>query len=408
MMFILLIGVVLFNKFFYKSYLNPIFLQSVIWLIYYFFLFINIKYYDVHIEAIQNFVVYQLIGFSLGGLFCCLFTKKNSVYKRILPEEHANELTLKNIIYIYPFVLVVLIISLFLIIKESGTISIFNIGNLRENLVEDDGKKYGSLGVIQLLISVYVIIFIGIKDAIKKNFFKFITILIPFLYFTLMLGSKGQFVFFFSAVLYLLSWSKRLNKSYLLFSGLLLVAILLGLTFLRLESDNTSYSFSKDSLAELLLVYTVTSLPALSLIKFSSPKIFGYYTFRVIYVWLNKFGFAFPIAPVLSEYTLTPLPTNVYSYIKPYYHDFGLTGVFWLPFILGFLHNYFYFAANKGKLNYIIFASLLVYPLGMQIFEENYFRQLSIWIYIFILILILTKVKIYDIWCSNSNIQSAT
>ena len=169
------------------------------------------------------------------------------------------------------------------------------------------------------------------------------------------------------------------------------LAILSLLFFLRAGGE--SDSLQGDALSNLLLIYTVTALPALYISKFTAPHIFGFFTFRVIYVWLNKFGFDFPVAPVLSEWSVTPLPTNVYSYLMPYYRDFGYPGVFIFPLILGFTHNFIYFQANKGNFVFLLLNSLMVYAIITQVWEENYFRQISNWAYILIVILILVKVK---------------
>lgn len=391
MVLAILIALVILNKVLYKSFLNPIFLQSVLWLVYYFFLMLNINSYDVKLTDVHKFLLVQSLGFSLGGFICLLFTRKNTLSIRAPFGDETSTTTYKNLLLFYPFVMVVMIVSCAFLVKEANSLSIFSVQDLKEQLIEDDGKKFGSFGLIQLLASVYVVIFIATRDLIKENKVKFFALLVVFVYFTLLLGSKGQFVFFFCSTLYLLAWMKKVNKYHMLIAGVLLVALMLFVTFIRFGGAEDS--ITSDSIIDLLLIYTITSLPGLHLLQAAQPKVFGYYTFRILYVWLNKLGFDFPVAPVLSEFTMTPLPTNVYSYIKPYYHDFGYPGVFILPLILGVVHNFFYFKANKGNLNYLILSAFLIYPLGMQIFEENYFRQFTNWVYVFLLIQLLTKVN---------------
>ncbi|HEX8461328.1 MAG TPA: hypothetical protein VF623_07855, partial [Segetibacter sp.] len=74
-MIYILLMITVINGYVYKSFLNPIFLQSLLWLIYFFFLALNIDLYDVKIEDTYSFIFYQSVGFSLGGFICALFTR---------------------------------------------------------------------------------------------------------------------------------------------------------------------------------------------------------------------------------------------------------------------------------------------------------------------------------------------
>ncbi len=405
MVLFILISFVILNKILYKSYLNPIFLQSVLWSLYYFFLNLNIDLYDIRMSDIDKFVLIQSIGFSLGGFLCILFTRRSAIYQRQPFNHNVSEITYKNLLLFYPYIVIIISLSVIMLLKEANSLSIFSVGDLKEELIEDDGKKFGTFGLIQLLSSVYVVIFIATQNAIKENKYKFIILLCTFIYFTLLLGSKGQFVFFFCSTIYLLIWKNKISKSQILIAVVFLIGFMLLVTLLRFGGDKDS--ITSESILNILIIYTITSLPGLQLFNAATPKVFGYYTFRILYVWLNKLGFDFPVAPVLSEFTMTPLPTNVYSYIKPYYHDFGYTGVFLLPLMLGAIHNFFYFKANKGNLNYLILSAFLVYPLGMQIFEENYFRQFTNWIYVFIFIQFLTQVNFNANRRSHNHLQPA-
>ena len=387
--FLLLSFLVFFNKVVYKSYLNPIFLQSVVWLVYYCCLYLNIDKYDIYLSNVTPFILLQSIGFSLGGLAYALFTKTSTIHSRIQPAESVLKRTRDNVNMLYPFVLSIIIICILILIREVGSLSFFSIMEFRDSLAEDDGKKVGLIGLVQLIVSVYVVTFIATIQKTKKTLPKTIALVVLFFYFTLLLGSKGQVVSFFCASIYLLVWQKKINKKYLYISLVGFIGIITFLLFLRGGGED----IDKESFANLLLIYTVTSLPGLYLSQSPPSACFGYYTFRVVFVWLNKFGSQFPVAPVLNEFVTTPLPTNVYSYIMPYYKDFGLTGVFLIPFAIGLIHNLLYFKANRGSLSILILSALFIYPLVMQIFEENYFRQITNWLYLIIIILLLTKIK---------------
>lgn len=384
-MFPFLLFLALFNRFIYKSNLNPIFLQSVLWLIYYTILYLNIKAYDIHLYQISQFIIYQSIGFSLGGFFCFLFTRKSSFLNIYPINEKTINLSQANIQKIFPVFFVLQLISLVAFIKSTGNVSILAIADVRDVLAEEDGKNFGSFGLIQMVMAVFLLL-ISIS---KTKFTVWHKVLVGlFLYYTMLLGSRGQFVYYFVSLLYILLWQRRISGKKIFVSVSLVLLLMYILTVIR------SAKATGQTLGETLLVYTVTSLPALHIGTFVNSKCFGYYTFRVAYIWINKLGFSFPLSSVLSEFSFTPLPTNVYSYVKPYYLDFGYAGVFLLPLFLGILHQYFYFKARRGSFLSLFLSSILMFPLLMQVFEENYFRQLSNIVYSILLAAIVSKLSI--------------
>ncbi len=400
-MFPFLLFLALFNRFIYKSSLNPIFLQSVLWLVYYVLLALNIDTYDVRIGQVNLFILLQSIGFSLGGLFCFLFTKKSSAWETKPINENSLEIVKKNILFLFPFFFFLLCYSFFQFYRISGSVSLAKLADIRENLAEDDGKKYGTYGLIQFILSIYLLLYAVSKT---KFHFRFTLFYFIFFYFTALLGAKAAFLFFFSSLLYILVWQKKISMSKVFLSVVLIFGLFVVITLLRTDSSyNTDWSF----LSDVLLIYSITSMPALALTAHApATPFFGYQSFRVIYLWLNKIGFSIPIAPVLLQFTYTPLPTNVFSYVKPYYTDFGYWGVFILPMLVGFLNNYVYFKSKQGRIGSFILNALLFYPLIMQFFDDQYFRWFSNWVYFSVLILLLTKIRFYEIRLRNSNLQS--
>gem|GEM_PF-2170896 len=399
MLFFFLLFLAVFNRFIYRSSLNPIFLQSVLWLVYYVLLAANIKTYDIYLNQVNLFIVLQSIGFSLGGFICFLFSKKSSVWE----TKNLNETTLdtlqKNILFLFPLFFFILCVSFVVLAKTSGSISFAKLADMREALVEDDGKKSGSFGIIQLILSVYLSLYIISK---KQFYYRFTVFYFIFFYFTGLLGGKGPFFFFFSSLLYILLWQKKINISKVFFAIVLIFGLFTGITLLR---TNSAYNTDIGFLTDVLLTYSITSLPALVLISHTTSPFFGYQTFRGIYVWVNKFGFSIPLAPVLQEYAITPLPTNVYSYIRPYFIDFRYWGVFLIPLVLGFLNNYVFFRAKQGRIGSFAINALLISPLIMQFFDEQYFRWFTAWLYFAVLIALLTKVKFYEIKLRKSTLQ---
>ena len=170
MLLAILFALVILNKILYKSYLNPIFLQSVLWLVYYFFLMQNIKSFNVGIEPLNKFVLLQSIGFSLGGFICLLFTPKTAVSTTTNPDNKKFELTQKNIALFYPIMMAILLFALLGVFKQNGSASFLKIADLRNNLTEDDGKGYGLWGLLHSIVLVYVIVAIASKIKITLRY----------------------------------------------------------------------------------------------------------------------------------------------------------------------------------------------------------------------------------------------
>ncbi len=395
-MIILLLGLFIFNYWIYKTLLAPAVFQSILWLVYFALLQLNIDVYYVRVEKVDFLILLQSIGFSLGSIICFLCSKKSSINEFVPINTSIKDLVYGNVILSYPFFLSILFVAFILFVKTSGSLSIANLADIRQNLADDDGKNYGIFGLIQFMLSIYLLLYYITKKQFKKRM-AFFSIL--FFYFTSLLGAKAAFLFFFSALLYSLIWLNRISKAKVVYSLLVIVLIFLGITLLRTGSSDTSF------LIDVLLIYSITSLPGLAMVSHGTNHFFGYQTFRVFYIWLNKIGFSFPISPVLLQYTYTPLPTNVYSYIKPYYSDFGISGVFWLPLILGFGTCYIYIRAKKGFFGSFILNALLFFPLIMQFFDDQYFRWVSNWIYFSLFILLFTKLDFHVNRRSNSYLQ---
>lgn len=400
-MLAILLCIFLLNWYLYKTLLNPILLQSLVWLVYYIILKNNISHFNTSLNKLDNFILLQSIGFSLGGFLCWLFTNKKWVtQKQAIPQEKLNLIQQNGNIF-FPIMFCLLCFATVGVVMQNGSFSISKIADLRDQLTADDGKKYGLFGLIQSIISVYLLVMFS---AYKKMPLRYYVTLIVFVYLSLLLGAKGPFLFFFGSLVYVLLWQKRIKKIVVLYSAIGLFCVMAFIANLRLANTKLSLN-DGDVVEDLLLTYSVASIPALEISPIDKPKTLGYHTFRIPYLWMNKLGTNYPVADVLSEFIITPIPTNTCSYIKPYYFDFGYAGILILPLILGVIHNIAYFRSNTGNVSSLILTSLLIYPLFLQIIDEQYFRWMTNWLYFSVIIFILTRVRIYEYRSCNSNLQ---
>jgi oligosaccharide repeat unit polymerase len=381
LLLILLIG----NSLLYRSLLNPIVIQTGLWLMYYLIFGYNQAYFAVNLDDITPFIVMSCLGFSLGGVICWGLYQK-VLFQMIPTPISFDDTTIldKNLLIFYPFVLLALVITLPMIVREVGQFSWGDIQELRNTLVEGDGKLFGLYGLIQTLSSVYLVLLLTNTSFSWRSGI----LLLVFMIYTYLLGSRGQLIFFVMPLVYNLLWKGKVLV------GQAIIGSFLFIIFIVLITLGRSSDLSWDSVIPMLLTYFTASLPALSLASLDPVPYFGYNTFRVVWLWIGRLGFNIPVAPVISEWISTPLPTNTYSYLKPYYMDFGMLGVFVIPLLLGFVYNLLYFRAKRFHLSSLYVLGFLMYALFMQPIEEQYFRWLTNWFYIVFLIKFLEKVEI--------------
>lgn len=123
---------------------------------------------------------------------------------------------------------------------------------------------------------------------------------------------------------------------------------------------------------------------------------YGLNSFRTIIAIFKTLGFDVYVPNLIKEYETVPFLTNIYTVHKPYYADFGFIGIIISQIIFGIAHGKTYHLATKYGRTYVIFYALLLYPLFMQFFQDQYFSLLSTWVQFMIisfLYLIIHKIR---------------
>ncbi|MGN6618852.1 MAG: O-antigen polymerase [Ilyomonas sp.] len=89
---------------------------------------------------------------------------------------------------------------------------------------------------------------------------------------------------------------------------------------------------------------------------------------------------------LVMPFITNPIIANTYSVYYPYIKDFSWLGLLFLS-VWGYIHSYFYYRAERN-FNYFFGYSLLLYPLLMSFFQDQYVTLLSTWLQMIILMLI--------------------
>lgn len=100
---------------------------------------------------------------------------------------------------------------------------------------------------------------------------------------------------------------------------------------------------------------------------------------------LSGVGILIESTPNFLPFVETPLPTNVYTAIFPWYHDGGILGVFFGFCVMGFVSMFLFEARYNSRMNLFLY-SISIYPLLMLIFEEQYLRAYTLWVLVLLLV----------------------
>ena len=121
---------------------------------------------------------------------------------------------------------------------------------------------------------------------------------------------------------------------------------------------------------------------------------FGANVFRIIYAIGKSLGFGTEPVSNILDYVSVPEKTNVYTFLYPFYRDFGYLGILIFGFLYGLLFQFIYKNARSSKGFYLIFYSYLVSVLLFQFLGETLVTNLSMSLqYLFFSILIFKRIK---------------
>jgi oligosaccharide repeat unit polymerase len=185
----------------------------------------------------------------------------------------------------------------------------------------------------------------------------------------------------------------RVMRALLLFlivGFLLFVSI--GIALNKAGSYDESIGESLPEIVDALQTYLLGALPAFDYLRERSNALgWGINTFRSVLAFGTALGIPnLEVVPLVKEFVFVPTLTNVYTVYQPYYEDFGFTGALVFPFGFGYLHSIAYRKSSSphGML-WIIAYAMMMYPLFMQFFQDQYFSLLSFWVQLSALLMVL-------------------
>lgn len=394
--FLFIIGLnVLFNYYINKTTGYPPFLFSLMWLNVIFFHFLCVTFNlivinELSFRALLIFTIGVVI-FSLGGLVVKLkYKNKAADVKKDFFFEIRKKIDVVLIVITLIFLPVYIIKSYELALEYMIYDSLF--AGLRNSAVQEQDVGFSKYGLNFAYISFFLQFYNFI--SYKNNGWKLF--LSAFILFVFCFFSTGRtfYILYICLIFGGLIVFKKLKKKYVVY-GLFSVLILFSTIGILLNKGGSTENNLEENISgifESLVIYFIGGLSAFDYFIHSNYiNTYGENSFRFIYSMLYKLKLIeTKPSDLVQEYASIPFDTNVYTIYKIYFQDFGLLFMIFILFWMSVLHTFYYLKAINGKKFIDTFIySIMMYPLFMSFFQEQYLSLLPTWIYMFFILMII-------------------
>ncbi|WP_282033866.1 O-antigen polymerase [Metabacillus indicus] len=159
--------------------------------------------------------------------------------------------------------------------------------------------------------------------------------------------------------------------------------IFFSLVAIMKVSYMNQYESNVELLTSQFALYMSGSLVALEkVMDHNVAYLYGENTFRFFYAISDKiFGTAQAQQLVQESISIGDgQGTNVYTFYQYYIRDFGIAYALVVQFVIGIFHGFLYRMMLTKKPIKIFYFSIMIYPLVMQFFQDQYISLLSTWI----------------------------
>lgn len=349
--FILLLFVVYYRK--SKDLFNPIVLISLSWgVVVGLYFFANHGFYPLGNRFALCLLVWLLsfvIGTQLvGNMIVCNHSVRLNSNKKII-----------NLYYILSSIAILM--SAYQTIKLAMNSEYFflmlrsiNTG-LDDNIEKSGTSINGYLCNIMTVLYLYELIKKGSEFNIKRVLFLLsLSLLMAFV----TMAKTNFFVILFSSLV-IINKKKKIKTKLLFISTVSFLAFCFGLQYIR------SYDPSNMSSDSFFNTYILSGSVAFEHFKLLEHTTDGRLVFRLFYAIAHVLDSSIPVEPTIYDYTKISSEggtTNVYTYMYPYYHDFGYCGVMLGGLFMGVFLMYFFKRkeySEPAMICYAIFSSFL-------------------------------------------------
>lgn len=378
-----------------KDLSNPVFLLSVSFFLSFSVVIYNIKNWDIAIHGYYwettQCIAASILSFALGYYLISRVTKTTSLNSLNVSFEIAD----RNMNYPYAIFSIISVIMFLLFVSINiGTINVGSLSSFQDSLNENysAGKDYNffTTQILELLVA---LAYINLhRIAVEKYYLKrrinpllFVPILL-FLLGALLYTDRNIFlrfmIFFLVTFVMSINWggiSVKKNKKLIIRLSLFIVVIAIVFWVYGYLKEYTS------NFERMVGIYAGSGLYGFNLWlhDFDGNYSMGKYSFSAIMRTLETFGIG-PGSDVSQNWEYIVylsknnyvFATNIYSALRPYYQDFGLTGIIVISLLMGSIFAILYKMAIRRKYGFwwLFYCAHIYHIIYMPIAEQFLIR----------------------------------
>lgn len=390
---ILLVFLALLNWLRFRDVRYPAFMHASIWCVITAILGIPWQILNDASHAVYILIVLSAIAFSIGAWISTNGHKP----KLSLPQVNRRSLHPKAML-----IAMIVIVAAVLPLSVQRAVALAQLGpfdtflrNVRvaqtliavEGVATPGGYRYGLLSYA-LPISVFVALGLLVRYIAHRDRSRVLVVFSLVLSTTLAVLSTGRTNLFLllTAVTGIMLVLRRMRPLTIILMYVTLgvtVFVLIGLVMHKAGALGDPPSVVIRDARMGVFAYTMGPVVALDqLLNIPQKPAMGKYSFRFFSLIGNTLGFEAEVTSLVRDYSFVPFPINVYTVADPYFRDFGLLGVLVAQFLFGLLHGFLYRRAtiSHPSAASVMLYALSLYPLIMQIFQDQYLSLTSTWV----------------------------
>lgn len=385
---------------FNKKIISTSFLLGIIFTIGTFFAIIGNTVWKIQVQSYTLlFILLPLFSVYLGEFF----VKDIKISK---PQRNANIYfhIPKAIIFLVTifgfFVVVLYLYQLLSFIRAAGHAGIM-LGFFRDSAIQSSRDEYPISNFVILLSNIiticgqfFIFIYIYNKIFFSKSSITYIFPVLPMLLLFILQTSRASFItlitylFILFVIFFEQKNNKHANKKIIKYGFRVVLLIFILFSVLGITTGKTT---SLSGALHSIVVYAGSSIVALDrwiyngAHKAATTDSESFYGFLSL---INHFGFNFKVRPYLPYIRLpNSVGTNIYTAFRAYYADFGILGLFIVPFIQGCVFTYWSKIIKEKKASFFsifmfskmfsgVLYSLFTPTCVSSLFSANFCMQL--------------------------------
>lgn len=338
-------------------------------------------------KTLLIFLIGEIL-FSMAGFLAFKAQIQNTADKVF---EYKIKYSLDQWLFIFLIIMLPIYVKTIINVVENSKLANVNFYLALRHEYVNNGVNLGildylnTISVFSFSFLQYKLNFITKQNNInkKRTIYKLLFYITVFTYAFLSTG-RTYFVLLLSIYLSFKVISKSIKKYHIILVSIVFLIIFIANAFIlgKGASVDDSASENVSSIFDNFIIYFLGGAYGFdSSIKSGFVYEYGENVFRFFITVAHSIGIT-DVKPkeLVMQYITNPIISNVYTLYYNYFKDFGFCGLLF-NLVWGFLHTVFYYKAKFKPTFFNVYCfALLMYPLLMSFFQDQYMSLLSTWI----------------------------